>query len=165
MSDIGLKSVDSEIGPSEGRDTRPASRGASSLSRGNLNIDFWVASLMFSCLLFFSSTSKPRVVNTVNQTIAVLIQRIFSFFFISFLYNMLFFFFLLSIVFLLLRLRWGEGGCKGGGEGRCSGKSGAGGDCCSCWLKPEGGALLSPCDASVWVDAVARPTNVLNTEY
>ena len=112
MSDIGLRSVYSEIGPSEGRDTRPASRGASSLSRGNLYLNFCVASLMFSCLLFFSSTSKPRVVNRVNQTIAVLTLRIFFFFFISFLYNMLFFFFVsfISFSFIPVEVVVGGGG-------------------------------------------------------
>ena len=39
------------------------------------------------------------------------------------------------------------GGSNGGGEGRCSGRSGTGGDCCSYWLEPEGVVLLSPCDA------------------
>ena len=39
----------------------------------------FVASVMFSCRLFFSSTWKPRVVNTVNQSIAVLTLRILSF--------------------------------------------------------------------------------------
>ena len=59
--------------------------------------------------------------------------------------------------------------CKGGGEGRCSGRSGTGGDCCSYWPEPEGVVLLSPCDAyrifqSEWM-LVARPTNVLKIQY
>ena len=61
------------------------------------------------------------------------------------------------------------GGCKGGGEGRCSGRSGTGGDCCSYWLEPEGVVLLSPFDAyrmfqSQWM-LVARLTNVLKIQY
>ena len=66
---------------------------------------------------------------------------------------------------------WGGGGgvSKGGGEGRCSGRSGTGGDCCSYWLEPEGLVLLSPCDAYRMSQAecmlVARPTNVLNIQY
>ena len=62
----------------------------------------------------------------------------------------------------------GGGGSKGGGEGRCSGKSGTGTDCCSHWLEPEV-VLLSPCDAyrmfqSQWM-LVARPTTVLKIQY
>ena len=62
---------------------------------------------------------------------------------------MLFFFFLSFIIFSFtaVEVGWGGGGCKGGGEGRCSGESGAGGDYCSHWLEPEGVVLLSPYDA------------------
>ena len=63
----------------------------------------------------------------------------------------------------------GGGVVRVGGEGRCSGRSGTGGDCSSYWLEPEGVVLLSPCDAyrmfhSEWM-LVARPTNVLNIQY
>ena len=62
----------------------------------------------------------------------------------------------------------GGGVCKDGGEGRCSGRSGTGGDCCSYWLEPEGVVLLSLCDAyqifqSEWM-LVARPANVLKIQ-
>ena len=62
---------------------------------------------------------------------------------------MLFFFFLSFISFSFIPVEVGGGGVdfKGGGEGRCSGESGAGGDYCSHWLEPEGVVLLSPCDA------------------
>ena len=75
-----------------------------------------------------------------------------------------------SSLFFPLWLRWGGGGVvRVGGEGRCSGRSGTGGDCSSYWLEPEGVVLLSPCDAyrmfhSEWM-LVARPTNVLNIQY
>ena len=105
----GLRSVYSEIGPSEGRDTRPASRGASSLSRGNLYFHFCVASLMFTCLLFIDLESTNNEYNRpeyhcFNTTDFLFFKILFLLYFFPF----LIFFSLFSFHFCFpLRLSWG----------------------------------------------------------
>ena len=80
-----------------------------------------------------------------------------------------FFFFVFSIV-----VEVGGWGVRVGGEGRCSGRSGTGGDCSSYWLEPEGVVLLSPCDAYRMFHSecmlVARPSkctkdSILKIQY
>ena len=139
---------------------------------GNLYLHFCVASSMLSPFLFIDLESTSNKYNRpeyccFNTTDFLFLKILFL---LSFLFNMLFF---LSFIFfpLPLLLRWGGGGCKGGGEGRCSGRSGTGGDCSLLFILAWTGRCISSfsiwclSNISVWVDAVARPTNVLKIEY
>ena len=81
----------------------------------------------------------------------------------------LYFFHFFIFFFSPIAVEGGGGDCKGGGKGRCSWRSGTGGDCCSYWLEPEEVVLLSPCDTYRMFQSermlVVIPTNVLKIQY